>query len=401
MGSMAFLLLLPAGRSRLEHLWAEDGPMFIRDAVVHEFGRNLVTPYGGYLHTVPRLVAEAASVLPLEWVPVVFAVSAAAVRTSVALVVFAASGAYLRSFPLRFAHAALVVVLPVGNTEPLNNLTNLHWFLLYGAFWALLWRSAPRLPMAVLVVFAALSGALVFLLAPLALLRLALPRRTVPVALLVGLAVQGLAMATTTRLPYSDDRYEPVDVALAALLRVPLAGLTGSEQVHRLYPAFGHWPLAVALLLTGLPVVAALRWGGPAARLVAVYGVVCGAVVITMSLSMNWVHVLSAQFPGVVMTAQRYSVLPCLFLFTAMAVGLDAASRGRSVALAAQVLLGAIVLTAAVLHVRDGAGLLRGTPWRPGLEQAREQCAAGAPEVRLDQEPDGWWLFLPCTHLRA
>jgi hypothetical protein len=399
---MAFLLLLPAGRSRLDHLWAEDGTTFWYEAATRSPTTNLTTPYGGYLHTVPRLIAEAASLLPLEWVPAAFAVSAAVVRALIALVVFAASGAYIRSSPLRFAHAALVVLLPVANSEALDNLTNLHWFLLYGAFWALLWRPASLLPTAlaaVLVALAALSGPLVFLLAPLALVRLVLSRaRTVPVALLGGLAVQGAVMLSTKRLPYSNDHYEPLQVALAALLRVPLAGLTGSEQVQRFYPAFGHLPLLVALLLTGLPVLAALVRGGAPGRLVAVYGVLCGAVVVTMSLTMNWIGVLSVQFPGVVLTAQRYSVLPCLFLATAVAVGLDVPSRALRVG---RVLLAAIVLTAAVQHVRDEAGVLRGTPWRQGLVQAREQCAAGAPYGRVDQAPAGWWLGLPCPILRA
>ncbi|WP_158847733.1 hypothetical protein [Saccharothrix deserti] len=403
LAAMAFQLLIPAGRSRLDHLWAEDGGRFLYDAITQPLTTNLITPYAGYLHTIPRLVAELASVLPLGWAPVVFAVSAAMVRTLVALLVFAASGAHLRSMPVRLAHASLVVLLPVGNTEPLDNVTNLHWFLLYGALWALLWRSAPRVPVVIFVVLAALTSSLAFVLVPVALVRLALPRvRAVPVAFLVGLALHGLAMARTQRAPYSDDRFEPLQVVLAALLRVPLAGFTGSEQVQRFYPAFGHVPLLVALLLAGVPILAALRWGNLSGRLLVVFSVGCAAVVITASLACNWINVLAVQFPGVVMRAQRYSVLPCLLLFTAMAVGLDVLPRrrwARSAVWAGRIVIAAILLVSIVQHVRVGGGVLTGVSWDQTVVQAHEQCAAGEPYGRFILEPAGWLIDVPCGYL--
>ncbi|ONI87701.1 hypothetical protein ALI22I_21100 [Saccharothrix sp. ALI-22-I] len=402
--AMGFQLLIPAGWSRLDHLWAEDGGRFLYDAITQPLTTNLITPYGGYLHTVPRLVAELASVLPLGWAPVVFAVSAAVVRTLVALLVFAASGAHLRSLPVRIAHAALVVLLPVGNSEPLDNVTNLHWFLLYGAFWALLWRSAPRVPVAIFVVVAALTSSMGFLLVPVALVRLVLPRaRVVSIVFLLGVALHCLAMANTVRLRYSDDRYEPLQVVLAALLRVPLAGFTGSEQVQRYYPAFGHLPLLVALLLAGLPILAALWWGNLAGRLLVVFSVGCGAVVITAALTSNWIHVLAVDFPGVVMTAQRYSLLSCLFMFTAVAVGLDALPRwrwARSAVWAGRIVIAAVLLVSIVQHIRVDAGVLTGVSWDQTVIQAHEQCAAGEPFGRFLLDPPGWLIDVPCGYLR-
>lgn len=121
-GAMAFLLLIPAGwaGARLDHLWAEDGARWMVDAIRTPTLENLVTPYGGYLHTLPRLVAEVIALFPLEWTAALFAVSAAALRVMVAFISFAASGAYLRSTPLRFALAALVVVLPAGACREAN-----------------------------------------------------------------------------------------------------------------------------------------------------------------------------------------------------------------------------------------------------------------------------------------
>ncbi|WP_367130291.1 hypothetical protein [Saccharothrix sp. HUAS TT1] len=397
--ALTFLLLSPAGRARLDHLWAEDGARFMVDAVTSPGFANLVDPYGGYLHAFPRLVAELVALLPLEWTAAGFAVSAAVLRAVVALISFAASGAYLRSTPLRLALAALVVVLPAGNSEPLNNMTNLHWFLLYGVFWALLWRDAPRLPVAAFVFLAAVSSPLVFVLAPVALLRLALPRREVPVAFLAGALAQGVTMLFAERTPYSNDVVDPVQVALASLLRVPVVAFTGSEQVARVYPGYGNLPIVLALLLAAAPVVAGLRWGSRAGRALVLLGVGLSAVVIVVSLTANWAAVLQVQHPEVVLAGQRYSVAPCLFLFAAIAVGLDAVPTRRWERLAVvggRVVIALVVLASVVLHLRAVRPVLTGVPWDDSVAGARVQCAAGGPVGRLDHEPANWFFELPC-----
>lgn len=400
--AVAFLLVTPAGRARLDHLWAEDGARFALDAVTASPWSNLVDPYGGYLHTLPRLVAELVALLPLEWTAAGFAVSAAVLRAAVALISFAASKAYLRSVPLRFALAALVVVLPAGNSEPLNNMTNLHWFLLYGAFWALLWRDAPRVPIAVFAFLAAVSSPLVFVLVPVALVRFALARKEVPVAFLAGAVAQGLVMPFAQRTPYSHDVVDPVQVALASLLRVPVVAFTGSEQVARIYPEHGNLPIVAALVLAAVPVAAGLRWGDRVGRLLVLVALGCSAFLIVVSLTANWSAVLQAQHPLVVMAAQRYSIAPCLFLFVAIAVGLDAVPARRwergSVA-AARAVVGLVVAASAFLHLREGAAVLTGVPWGASVAAARAQCAGGSPVGRFAHEPGDWFFELPCRYV--
>jgi hypothetical protein len=400
--AVAFQLVTPAGRSHLDHVWAEDGARFLLDGVKEPFFSNLITPYGGYLHVLPRLSAELVAALPLGWAAVGFAVSAAVPRALVALITFAASAGYLRSTALRVALAALVIVLPVGNSEPLGNVSNLHWFLLYGLFWVLLWRDAPRVPALVFVAVAALSSPLAFLLAPLALLRLLTHRdRVLPTTFAVAAAVQGAVMVFADRVPYSHDAVDPVQVVLAALLRVPLAGFTGSEQVADLYPRFGNVPTAIALALVVVPVAAALVWRDRPARFLAVAGVAYGLTTITLSLVTNWTVALQVQQPGVVTTSQRYSVLPCLLLFTAVAVGLDATpARGRRLVVAARAVIALTLLTAIVGHLVDQAGVLTGTGWTDSVRTAQTQCSSGtSPVGRFVHEPAGWFFELPCDRV--
>jgi hypothetical protein len=400
--ALGFLLLTPAGWARLDHLWAEDGARFMVDAVTVPAFSNLVTPYGGYLHTFPRLVAELVALLPLEWTAAGFAIAAAALRAAVALITFAASSAYLRSVPLRFALAALVVVLPAGNSEPLNNMTNLHWFLLYGLFWALLWRTAPRVPMALFVFLAAVTSPLVFVLTPIALLRLAVPRRELPIAFLTGMLAQGAVMLFSERAPYSQDAVDPVQVLLASLLRVPVTAFTGSEQVARIYPEYGNLPIIAALVLAAVPIAAGLRWGNPSGRLLVVLGAGYSALAIVVCLTVNWIAVLQVQQPEVVMIGQRYSALPCLFLFTAIAVGLDAvpARRWERLAVVAgRSVIALAVVASIVLHLRALSPVLTGIPWDESLAKARAQCAQGSQDARLEHEPTDWFFMLPCRYV--
>lgn len=399
--ALGFLLLTPAGRARLDHLWAEDGARFMVDAVTLPTFSTLVDPYGGYLHTLPRLVAELVALLPLEWAAAGFAVAAAVLRAVVALIAFAASGAYLRSVPVRVALAALVVVLPAGNSEPLNNMTNLHWFLLYGAFWALLWRNAPRVPVVVFVFLAALSSPLLFVLAPIALLRLFVPRKEVPIAFLAGALVQAVVMALAERTPYSNDVVDPVQVALASVLRVPVVAFTGSEQVARIYPEHGNLPLLAALALSAVPIVAGLWWAARPGRLLVLLGMTYSVLVIVVSLTANWAAVLQVQHPEVVMAGQRYSIAPCLFLFTAIAVGLDTVTgRWRRLAVVVgRSVIGFVVIASISQHLREPTPVLDGIPWGDSVTQARSQCATGSPAARLDHEPTAWFFELPCRYL--
>ncbi|MET8757817.1 hypothetical protein [Lentzea sp. NPDC004782] len=397
--SVAFLLLIPAGWARLDHLWAEDGARFMVDAVRSPALSNLIEPYGGYLHTLPRLVAQVVAVLPIEWTAAGFAVAAAVLRALVALVAFAGSKAYLKSTPLRFALAALVIVLPAGNSETLNNMSNLHWFLLYGAFWALLWRNAPRVPVAVFVFLAAVSSPLVFVLAPIALVRLFLPRKEVPVAFLAGLVVQAAAMVFATRTPYSHDEVDPVQVLLASLLRVPVVAFTGSERVSEFYPAHGNLVILLALLVAAVPMAAGLRFGDRAGRALVLVAAAYSVIVIVACLVLNWSQALQVQAPDVVMAAQRYSIAPCLFLFTAIFVGLDAtpaATWERAVVGGSRWIVGFLVVVSIFSHLRAPETVLKGIPWDESLARARAECAAGAQEARLEHEPKGWFFVVPC-----
>ncbi|WP_436492921.1 hypothetical protein [Actinokineospora sp. HUAS TT18] len=396
--AVAYLLFTPAGMSHLTHVWAEDGARFLLDAVQRPLWTNLAEPYGGYLHVIPRLGAELVSLLPLDWAPIGFAVLAALVRAGIALLTFAASAHHLRSLPVRIGLAAMVVLLPVGNSEPLGNLSNLHWFLLYGAFWAILWRTTTRaqtITAAVVVVISVLSSPLTFLLVPLAIYRLATGARAVPIAYLAAQALQAVAVTLAERVPYSNQAVDPVQVLLAALLRGPVAAFIGSEQVVDVYPHLGNLLILAALALAAVPIALGAWYGD---RFLTITAATYAAVIIGVVLVANWTVGLQIQQPDIVMAAQRYSVAPGLFLLTAVAAGLDRLPEprwARATVQAARVVIPTVLLAGVGLHLWTGERL-DGIPWTDAVARARASCGEVA---RIDHEPDGWFFDLPCARL--
>lgn len=117
------LLLRKAHALYQPQLWAEDGAIFLMQAELHGLGA-ITMPYMGYLHTIPRLVAQfsSAALDPLWW-PLFYNS-------------FAFAGwlwAVLRLFTPRFDHlpgrpwlALAIFALPHGG-EVFFNITNLQW----------------------------------------------------------------------------------------------------------------------------------------------------------------------------------------------------------------------------------------------------------------------------------
>ncbi|RKH60418.1 hypothetical protein D7W81_25595 [Corallococcus aberystwythensis] len=127
----AVLTLRSHERIAHAHLWAEDGPVFLADALAHGLGATF-KPYAGYLHIVPRLLAWGLSRLPIE----AFALGLAWVLLAINAAVFALI-ARVRCRWL-VPHDGVRVLLAVafcflpGTWEVMGNLANLHSVLFYG-----------------------------------------------------------------------------------------------------------------------------------------------------------------------------------------------------------------------------------------------------------------------------
>src|SRR5690348_10935568 len=134
---------VPAWRT----LWAEDRNIFLPQALSAPV-RSVFTPFAGYLQLYPRLIADVAVQFPLRDAAAGFAVAGALTASCVAVFVFHASSGHVHRPELRLLLAASVVLLPTALEEITNNAVNTTWYLLFGTFWALLWRPRSRWAMA-------------------------------------------------------------------------------------------------------------------------------------------------------------------------------------------------------------------------------------------------------------
>ena len=109
---------------------AEDGFAFFKQSYEEPFWRIVFRPHAGYIQLVPRLLAELGSFAPLEFIPLVYALSALLVAT-LALTFFALPPCrnLIKSDALR---AVVVLALPfMPNADGLTRVCAVHWYLLF------------------------------------------------------------------------------------------------------------------------------------------------------------------------------------------------------------------------------------------------------------------------------
>jgi hypothetical protein len=385
------------GSGALRTIWAEDGKVFLAQAVALPVDRAFSTLYAGYLHAVPRVLAELAAALPLPVADAVLSGGAALVVAALALLVERASAGHIRSPVIRAALAGAVVLVPVGQAEVTNNAANLHWFFMFAAFWVLLWRTRHPLALAAgaLVVFlAGASDPLTLLLAPLAVARLVALRgwrdRLFSMAFAAGMLPQLAAIA----LGGSERQFplvvNPVKLAGWYAYHVAARGVFGARLVSDL-DVLTVLLTGLALLLVGAAAMLMLQGrAGDRTPVVALAGVMSGLF-----------FVVPVALAGV--SAPRYAVVPVLLLYSAVACLVDAVVDGMPAAARRRVLLGvlAVVLSTAVTSFLTPGPRAHGPRWDTALNRATATCSgASVPAVtHVPISPPGWAVPLGCQAL--
>lgn len=402
------VLLRQRGPGALDTLWAEDGEIFLQDALVDASPWGWLRSYAGYLHLAPRILASLAASLPLEWAPLVLSGGAALAAAAVALVSFQAAEEHIPSRVHRALLALALLVLPAAGLESANAAANIHWYLLAGLAWVALWR--PSGPAGAWV-----GGAFLFVTAasdPFAVL--AVPvlgwrllrgagrvERVFAGALGGGLLLQAgvvLSSAGSRSLdplstpPWILGRWYGFHVLEGAVFGVALR--------DRLNVVLGEVASgALALVALSILLMPCIRSIARSPRLVpaSLAGHHLGLFFLPVALS------------GV--STSRYAVAPIMLLYGLVAWGSvrDAPGWRR---LAARLAVAALILPAAI-DFAPWNPRAEGPRWSEGLSNARRQCALalrGAVEVEVPprprrSEPDGeqsqrWTVQIPCTSLR-
>jgi len=422
-GAAVSLLRHPGGVA-WDTVYAEDGAVFLADAVAAPGWGGLLSAYAGYYHLVPRLLGALAAAFPAPAAATVLAVSAAAVTAGVAVLVFVASTGHLSSLLARVLVAAPVVVAPLAQQEVPNSVANLHWPALYAVFWLLIWTPPGRVGRMVapaVLLLTALSDILIVAFLPLAALRWLL-RRDRYSAVLAGLLAIGIMVQMTARFTGSGSRdltLDPLPPVTGYLLRAVPATVLGERWLpeagadpRRLALAAAAWLLLAVVLLVAVRRVTSPRWvlaGAAAAQSVVLYGL---PVVLT----------------GV--APSRYAVAPGLLLVVALVALLHPApppagsatpagpattSAGpaaggeqpapappRRATRAPLVAFALLCIAVWTVNLQVDTERTHGPGWRAEVDRAQMRCAEDATarvELRITPAASGWRASLPCDYL--
>ena len=396
------VVLLRMGGDPLSFVWAEDGGIFLNQALNDSVYGAFVTTYAGYVHMVPRLLGELAAAPPLEWSSEMLALSGCAVTVLSAYAVWRASAGYIADPLLRAVLSLSLLFLPVFGFETLANVTYLQWIMFFAAFWLLLWRPPTRLAAAGSAVFVGLtvaSAPLAVLLAPLAALRLyalrGLADRLIVAGFALGAIVQLVGIAAghpTPFVPQSDPRWD-FELLPAYLIRAVGGVAIGPDIEGAIWDVAPAALIALAAAAFVAVVAVAARPG--ANRPLAVLALASSLGLFLLSgywrdatEPLMWAGEYTGSYGA------RYTILPALFLLTALLVRLSDAPRALRT--------GAVAVAAiAALTNFNAQNFGRSTVrWSDTLEAARQACQPGvqvASQVQVSL-PD-WRIDIPCSRL--
>ena len=401
-------LLRPPDRRPWTAIWAEDGNVFLTQALDNPLA-SLFEPHAGYLQLAARAVGLLAAILPVEHAAATFAVAGSFVVALLSVYVFTASGSALRSTWARALMAGTFVFASVTASEVAANGLDIHWYLLFACFLAL-WSTSDSTPRivadSVVVAAATLSGPLTALYAPLAVRRVVAGtgrrRWIVPAVFGAGVALQAVTVVSEGGGGHRFLPFRLVDIPLGYALRVTGSVVVGDGFLSPAWLRFG-WFFAVAslLLVGGVCLYGILRARGKRLTFM-VTALVYSGVLFAVALFLRGSQEVHPPPDSFNLNGSRYTVVPVLLVIAVLLciaegpplLGRMWAARGVAVA----VVLVTLVNFRAVGTVRGLA-----PDWQESLRAARRECAQTiASSVRVPVAPgppEFWAVVVPCDRL--
>jgi hypothetical protein len=366
-----------------DSLYVEDGQVFLGQAVSQHFWDTFATSHLGYLHTAARAITELASWGPLEHAPLVMALLTSLTVALLAFYVFEASAAWIASPLLRALLALAMVLAPVTARDIAGTVANLHWYLIYASFWAIVcpWRSRGWLVLSTAVVLTSvLTDPLTAVLLPLGLL-IGWRDRVRAAWVVPGAIVLGLLVQLVLR-DEGAERVGGVDVGVVPRIfaeRVTSSLFAGDEQLYDVFGrqtgspfAWGSLVVVAALLALGLWRLRGRR------RLLMAAGTVLSLTFFLIPVVSRGTALLVPDIPWA-LGASRYIYLPVMFLLTALVAGADRGERGPWRARPLELAVALLVLVPMALDYRAPHRTDGEPRWKPALAQAERACAQGRP----------------------
>ena len=391
-------------------LWAEDGRVFLSDAI-RNFSGTFFDQNGGYVQVVSRLIAGGVAWLPVADAAAGMAVGAAAAITLVAIFVYFASSEVLRTRAARFGLAAAVVLLPVPGSELLANTTNLHFYLLFACFWALVWQAETPLALGargLVVSMAALSDPLTALFLPLAIAAPVVRRNrralVVPGLFFAALVIQYAIISGGAR-PERNWGFRLGALPEIFSLRVAGGLLVGDRFLGDAWAAYGRTFAYGAFLVVAAVIAVLLARTDRRTAAFVLTALGYSGLFFCVQLVGRGTGGMDPEWHGFQLNGARYIVLPFLLITSVILALLDAPPvRLRGPASIWPRRIGLLWL-AALLAVNYSvtSDRSRGPRWDRELAHARRVCDApgkSAASVLVSPSPPRvWFATIPCRRL--
>lgn len=393
-------------------LWAEDGGIFLNDALNGVGWSGIFQPYEGYLHVVPRLAANTVvSFFPVDAYALVMSLSSCVLIGIVALMVFHFSKDLCENTLIRFCWASATILVAPGPLETLGNYANIHWYLLWLTPWLLLRAAKSRVGGGLLFITAllvSLTEILVLIFIPIFFYRFSRkglwPAR---LGLASGLACQALTTLLYPRSPSSGYPVNPSSVFEGWVLNSSSSVIYGdSESIAHHIQTFGF----ISIIVSALPftvVFALCVWKGELRhRVSAIVMVLASAITWTATQIANpqpffdYARFADADWGGFFLS--RYSTVPSIFLIAL--IPLAAAIWMPVARLLSGALIGVFVILQVVFFFPTTVSRSDGPVWSDGVAVGRQACAADRSLnlVPVPIAPRGWFadkVNVPCRKL--
>jgi hypothetical protein len=393
--------------------WGEDGGYLSTQPRQLGIWTSFHTTYAGYLHLIPRSVGAIGAVLPITYVPPLFALSACVVAAVAGAVAWHSLRAVEVSSLGAGLIAAAVVLLPAAGFEVVDNLTNVQWYCLaaatiFFASWLAGYRPRPVVAAALLVI-AGLTTPLLAAALPFILVVTILRRRRIDVvvllAVVVGTVAQGIAHLISS--PPTPITIHVSQIVRLYAERVGDGGVLGDRLQRVLYDLLtprGAEIVGVVVVLVVLGATVAR----PTHRLPGLYLLYTSVVLLVASVALrpdfttlpNVGYVLVNGVPALV--SGRYMAVPGLCVTAAAVLLVDPYLR-RGASTSPQVLARVVVAGIAVMLVANTpVNLERDTlaNWRQQVAAARATCSVhhDIGIVSIVNGPfNAWEMTLTCS----
>ncbi|MET3176377.1 UNVERIFIED_ORG: hypothetical protein ABIB52_004252 [Arthrobacter sp. UYCu721] len=412
-GATSIVSLFRLPQSVWDTIWAEDGPVFLGQAMSGGGPGSIFAPYEGYLHFLPRVFAAfIVRTLPVADFAFALAFLSCLTVAVVAYLTFHCASAFSSSVWVRLAWAAIPVLLSVGPYEILGNTANIHWYLLWLMPWLLLKPAGSRAEGVVLfltALVAALTEVISAVFLPMAFF--GIRRKTfwpARAGLIVGAGVQIYTTLSYPRTPTNGPGLDPMSIVVGWFVNVAGAVFFGSSRNMGLNVLnFGAGPVILAFL----PILAALAYlllrSKQEHRLLALFfvaasfGVWAACLVANPGAGFDYVHFTERDWAQAILT--RYSAIPAMFILALFPL-LAESLRGKQVRVSDGLLM-AFALLLAISYFPTQVAREQGPSWAEGVRTATAACdGARDDETRpIQVSPIGWsksGLLLSCSRLR-